>query len=131
MTQQLECSKLLSNLHDSDQTEIDTASHWAIFEQAAAEPLTAASKINIFLMALWLAIPTRTRVKFRFELPSEADCSKKRRGVRMLDQFQFIGSQVQEVVKTEQLEEAATYIAPMRQIYLDRKRLWNSLALTM
>ncbi len=133
VSQQPECQKLLSQLHEVEQRELGEGSHWLVFDQAQNESLSEAAKINIFLLALWLVAPTRARVRFRFELSSELDSGMGHPGsiARMLDQFQFIGSSVHDSVSTEQIEEVSTYVAPMRSIFVAQQRLWNGLVLTL
>ena len=65
VSQHSECPQLLSHLHESDQADLGTASHWLVFEQDPNESANEANKINMFLLALWLIAPTRTHVRFR------------------------------------------------------------------
>ena len=127
------CKKLVSELHRFDEDELQTASHWLVFKQSLNELLSEAEKINVFLLALWLSHPTRTQVRFRFELSDNSEITEGQTSsvARLLDRFQYIKTQVQATVETSHLEEASAYAESIRVIYAARQRLWNSLVLTL
>jgi hypothetical protein len=106
---------------------IQEARHWLSFQQQPQDVLKAAEKVNVFLLALWIVVPTRTqvRVHFKFEEdPKEAipTCHH--------DRFQWQKHGVREQVETQHLEQASGYIPGITNIYTARKRLRNALHLT-
>lgn len=115
-------------LSQADHDELFFPSHWLSFDQFADDKLSPPEKINIFLLALWVAVPTRTHVKFRFHLPNDSGYSG--RASRYLDRFQWIKVQVSDQIETGQLEEASCYMDVISSVYTSYKRLYNSLVLT-
>lgn len=100
-------------------------SHWLLMKQEENDVLGSEEKCSIFLLALWLAIPTRTQIRFRFECEGTS-----RKAVRLLDRFQWIREQVQNKLETKHLEEATHHIQNLAVVYSARKRLYLSSVLT-
>lgn len=66
----------------------DEVSHWLVFETSeGAEPSGALA--NLFLLALWLARPTRTHIAFRFEIGKEA-AETYTTMARLYDRFEYV-----------------------------------------
>lgn len=123
------CDEALSCVDKED--ELNSISQWLIIEQSSTEELTASEKINLFLLSLWIVLPTRTQIKFRFEFPHETGRGQSSSMVRYYDHFQRIEGYAEEEIKTEHLDELAGYFDVVREIYLNRKRLWSSLIFTL
>jgi hypothetical protein len=117
-----------SFLSQCDKNELSSVSHWLSFEQSQSDYLNPKEKLNLFLLTLWLVVPTKTQAKFRFELPTQAG---QRISSRLLDRFQWIGPQVKGRVEPKHLQEMTRYVDAMIAIYTARKRLRNSLVLTL
>jgi hypothetical protein len=111
--------------------ELASVSHWLSFEQSQTEVLTPKEKLNIFLLALWLVVPTKTQPKFRFELPRKSGSGKLSKFARLLDRFQWIGPQAKDKVETKHLGQMPRYVEAMIAVYTARKRLRNCLVLTL
>ena len=122
------CEDLLSK---NDKDDIGRASHWLSFEQSSNDKLSPSEKVNIFLLALWIVLPTRVHVRFRFELPRESGNGQYCSAVRYYDQFQWIKTQAKDQIKTKNLQKLQGVIDSLQKIYTNPKRLWNSLVLTL
>lgn len=119
-----------ASLSKFDKDELNGISHWLSFEQLPSDKLKPSEKINVFLLALWVALPTRTQVKFRFELPHKSGRGQLSTACRLLDRFQWIETQAKDKIETKHLEEMIGHVNALVAIYAARKRLWNSARLT-
>jgi hypothetical protein len=111
--------------------ELAAVSHWLSFEQLPTEILSPQEKVNTFLLALWLIVPTKTQPRFRFELPRKSGTGKLSKSARLLDRFQWIRPQAKDKIETKHLEQMKHYVDAMIAICTARKRLRNSLVLTL
>jgi hypothetical protein len=127
----LDLSWCESFLSQDDRNEVASVAHWLSFEQSPKDPLNQKEKLNLFLLALWLVVPTKTHAKFRFEVPREAGEGVTSGASRLLDRFRWIRTQVKDKVETKHLQQMSSYIDAMTAIYTARKRLRNSLVLTL
>lgn len=118
-------------LSEKDKEELRDVSHWLSFEQSPNDKLSPSEKINIFLLALWIALPTRVQVRFRFELPHEPGNGQRYSAFRYYDCFEWIKSQAKNKIETNYLQELRKLIDGLKTIYINHQRLWNSLVLTI
>lgn len=116
----------LSDLHEVEKEDLLEVPYCLSFEHPPEEPLKSSEKINIFLLALWIVIPTETQVRHKFK-----KSSRGKTDTRFLDRFLHIKQQVSSTVNTSHLEQLQVLIESMRLIYINKKRLWNSLLLTL
>ncbi|MCH7497475.1 MAG: hypothetical protein IH971_06465 [Candidatus Marinimicrobia bacterium] len=98
--------------------------HWLRFV-VNSNDLTPAEIVTTFLLALWLAVPSKTQANYYFEF-----ARSEKRFTRILERFQWVEPYAAEVIETQQLETAKAYWVPLQTIWKSRKRLWDSLALT-
>ena len=115
-------SKFKTHLTEFDRDSLRNVTHWLLFEQEDNENLNESEKINIFLLALWIASPTRTQVRIIFK-SSENMCST----VRHLDRFQYNMPFSIEKIGNGLLTKAILYFDSIMNIYLKPRRLCNSL----
>ncbi len=119
-------SNFESHLTEFDKDNLRNVTHWLLFEQKDNEILNQSEKINIFLLALWIASPTKTQVQIRFELSEN-----KYTVSRYLDRFQCNISYSLDNIDNELLTKVNEYIASIMNIYIHPKRLYNSLLLNL
>ena len=119
-------SKFKTHLTEFDRDSLRNVTHWLLFEQEDNENLNESEKINIFLLALWIASPTRTQVRIIFK-SSENMCST----VRHLDRFQYNMPFSIEKIGNGLLTKAILYFDSIMNIYLKPRRLCNSLLLNL
>jgi hypothetical protein len=105
---------------------IKNATHWLIFEQEETDKISRLEKINIFLLALWIAKPTRTHVQLIFVSKPTVKTF-----IRVLDRFSWNKFSVVHNIDNECLVEVNKNISNIIAIYLNRKRLFNSLILNL
>lgn len=121
------CEDLLSQ---SEKEDLGDVSHWLSFEQSPDDKLSPSEKINIFLLVLWIALPTRVQVRFRFELLHKSGNGQESHAVRYYDHFQWIEPQAKNHIETKHLQKLHKLIGGLETIYISHQRLWNSLVLT-
>jgi hypothetical protein len=99
--------------------------HWLSVSQPVHYELSAAEAVNAFLIALWVIKPTFTHVPLRFvEMPQE------RTAVRLLDRMQWIEGHAAHGIATGDLTAVSEVLGPLRDVYLERRRLRSALTLT-
>jgi hypothetical protein len=103
--------------------------HWLVFEWKTGEEPSAGEVVNLFLLALWIAKPTRSHVAVRFEVSRDLSGSPGGR-YRMLDRFNFVPGAVADRLEDSDLSAAASYFPLCRALRLADKRLVNGLLLT-
>ena len=109
--------------------ELDEERHWLEFDRRADDPLSSWERVNLLLLALWVTVPTPTHARLKFEwvpLRSEETSFE-----RLLDPFCWIEEQAVFAITTSELEKAANRFDKLRMVYLDDKRLRDSLVLTL
>lgn len=117
-------------LASCDRAELFFADHWLQLAWSSDESISDAEKVNLFLISLWLAQPTRTQVKFRFRVNTDPQDQEIGEHTRLFDQFQWIAGAVANTVADHNLAEAATYYPTLVSVRLSRLRLSNALYLT-
>jgi len=103
---------------------------WLVFRPSAESNLQPAAILFVFQFLLWLVVPTRTQIEFRFISTDGADPTLANRAFRILDQFHWLEKIVQERVSTGHLEEIRRYTDNLLWIVTSSERLLNSLQLT-
>jgi len=121
---------LENDLGRSERDIIRSAPHWLSFEYEETDIFDESEIVILFLIALWLSVPTKTHVRLIFKFSTDNQAGKERGIIRCLDHFQWINKQISKDIKTEQIEEAYVNIQLLEPIILKRKRLWNALILT-
>lgn len=119
-----------SDLSGSEGDMIRSVTHWLIFEYEETENFNQSDIIILFLIALWLSVPTKTHVRLVFKFSTKTQAGKERSLIRCLDHFQWITGQASNIMQTEQIKEAFQNIQFLEPIILKGKRLWNALVLT-
>ncbi len=114
-------------LSDLERRAVDDASHWLTFTMAREEVLKPSEKINLFQLALWVAVRTRTQVVVSFRRQQDVGPP---RVVSHYDRFQPLEVDPQQSIDTNRLQEARRYLQSIEDIYPARKRLRNALVLT-
>jgi hypothetical protein len=117
------------DLTKCEKDELFFADHWLRFAWRDGSDPSAAEYVNLFLLALWVELPTRTHVKFRFcvnDDPGESPGGMS----RLFDRFQWIEGGVTDRVSTANLAAAGTLFLPMKSALVARNRLSNALYLT-
>ena len=121
---------LVTNLSEFDREDVlQSTRYWLSFEhQDGAEP-SAGATVTLFLLALWLVRPTRTHVRFRFQVRREAGNGETGSFHRMLDQFNWIPGHVRSDLGDADLRRAATYYRGLWGVLLAKGRLRDALVL--
>lgn len=109
-----------------DLSECRSVSHWLSFIRPAQGPVSSQVTINQFLIALWVAKPTATQVRLRFEA-ADSDVYLV---ARHLDRVQWIEGQVEEEVNDADLDEVERMLPAIHAAYLEGRRLKTALGLT-
>ena len=122
---------LESDLSRSERDIIRSAAHWLSFEYEETDIFNQSNIVILFLIGLWLSVPTKTHVRLIFKFSAKTQAGKERGLIRCLDHFQWITGQASKSIKTEQIEEAFVNIQLLEPIILKKKRLWNALVLTV
>lgn len=113
-------------LSEEERDRCRAADHRLALVHVGHDELLKQTKINSFLLALWIVRPTRTYVPFRFEVEE----SGIRSVARLLDRFQSVKGQVEDEVKDQHLRKVTNILPSLRDVYAARRRLRNALALT-
>jgi len=112
-------------LSDEELDAVRDASHWIAIDQPVRDPVSAAAKINIFLIALWIVRPTLTHVSIRVQQAPDGG-----RVSRMVDRFQWIKDQLHADLDEAHLAAARDLLPGLFAVYAARARLKNALSLT-
>jgi len=107
-----------------------TPRHWVTFHWTSGDQPNPAEIVNLFLLALWVAKPTRTQVTVRFEIatdPNEAPGTR----YRLLDRFNWVQGTAVDRVEDADLVSAASYFSRCRELRMADHRLLNGLLLTL
>ncbi len=119
-------SNFKSSLTDFDNDALRDVNYWLLFEQKPTDKLSEDEKINIFMLALWITQPTITQVRISFI------CKKNMYTVRRyLDRFQSNWQYEEVRIDNNVLRKVNEYTVSLVNIYLSRKRLYNSLLLIL
>lgn len=121
-------SNFKTHLTEFDRDELRDVKYWLLFEQKPTDTLSEVDKINFFLLALWMALPTETQVRIIFK-SSEAE--NRYKFSRCLDIFKSNRLFSIGVIDNELLKKVNKYINNIIDIYLNRKRLFNSVILNL
>ena len=117
-------------LSKDEQEKMFYAAHWLTFEWTEGSPISFAEYVDLVLLALWLAKPTKTHVAFRFKLALEGASDGAGR-CRLLDRFLWIRGTTQNQFNTEDLQAASRYFETLKAICERRERLLNALEFTL
>jgi hypothetical protein len=121
-------SNFKTHLTEFDKDKLRDVKYWLLFEQQPTDTLSESEKINFFLLALWMALPTETQVNIIFK-SSEAEYLYTIS--RCLDIFQSDRLSSIGIINNKLLEKVNEYINNIMDIYLNPKRLFNSLILNL
>jgi hypothetical protein len=112
-------------LSEEERENARSSDHWIEIDQPSHDTASAASKINMFLIALWVVRPSLTHVSMRFEQGPDGLSI-----VRILERFQWIKDQLHPDIKQEHLASARAIVPALLRIHEERGRLSNALSLT-
>lgn len=99
--------------------------YWLIIKHR--QDITPEDQMNIFLIALWIIIPSRVTINFRFSLNHN---NKTYGFARVCDNFQHNLEHTECTISNENLRAVTKIIPQIEKIYLQQKRLHTSLYLT-
>lgn len=116
----------MSHLTEFDKDDLRYVTHWLLFEQKDNDILNESEKINIFLIALWISSPTKTQVKISFKSSENMYTVS-----RYLDRFKCNISYSIYKIDNELLTKVNEYIDSIMNIYVNSKRIYNSLLLNL
>lgn len=118
-------------LTDFEQDELFWADHWLRLDWSEGEEPSPGELVNLFLVALWIAKPTKTHVKFRFQVATDPD-EAPGRPARLLDRFGWVEGAAQEKVTDADLSNVCAYYPLLRSRLRERSgRLTDALILTL
>ncbi len=121
---------LYDNLAPFQQDALFFADHWLAIDWSTGDAAEPSELVDIFLLALWLARPTKTQVKYRFCVATDPKASPD--SITLLfDQFQSIEDIAAEEVTTADLTAASSYFPLLLDVYVNQLRLANALYLTL
>lgn len=112
-----------------EQNDLSLAVHWLTFEWSTDQEPLPKDIVSLFLIALWLSRPTRTHVKFRFEVCTDSTAAPDSYS-RLLGRFNWVPGATADNVTDAHLTEAALFFPVLRNLCLAHGRLQNSLSLT-
>jgi hypothetical protein len=112
-------------LSQEEQESARTTDHWIEIDQPAHDKTSAAEKINIFLVSLWIVRPSLTHVSLRFEQTPDG-----LKVFRVLERFQWIKDQLHPDVEGKHLASVRAMVPSLLRICEARGRLRNALSLT-
>jgi len=116
-----------TSICDPEKKQAEEVAHWLTFTQRPNDALVPRERVNIFLLALWLAIPTKTNVRVRFEFQNG---SAEPLVTCHHDRFHWTRGHPADRLETTHLEQAGSHVPSLRSVYLANKRLRNALHLT-
>ena len=106
--------------------ECRSIGHWLEAHQGLRDEVSVRVRMNSFLLALWIARPTRTQLTLRFQEIDDGE----RGASRILDRFQWIEGYVADELSTEDLERVRTNLQPIMDLYRVSRGLRNALVMT-
>jgi hypothetical protein len=113
-----------------DRNHLFWAEHWLRLSWSTGEDPASSELVNLFLISLWLAQPTRAHVKFRFCVNKDPQANEQGGWARLLDQFQWVEGAAVDAVSDQNLTEAATHYPNLLGVRRRGQRLSNALYLT-
>lgn len=113
-------------LSEEERERCHGTKHWLHLIHARGEEPSPRTRMNTFLLGLWLIRPTQAHVGLRLDVAE----SQVRTVHRVLDRFQWIPGQASDEIVDGDLQELAGLLGPMEDIYLAKQRLRNALVLT-
>jgi hypothetical protein len=113
-----------------DRDQLFFADHWLTVDWSTGDEPNPSEVVNIVLLALWLAQPTRTQVRFRFKVATDLDAAPGSMS-RLHDQFEWIEGAAADDVTDAHLATASSFFPSLRQVRLSASRLSNALHLTL
>jgi hypothetical protein len=93
----------------------EDVTHWLCFEQSDGDALSSAEKANLFILALWLAKPTKTEMSFRFEIGFDA-AQDETIMYRLLDRMQFVQGAVEAKYTDDDIVVASVYFLALKAV---------------
>lgn len=117
-------------LSEDQKSELICAGHWLIFQSGCMPKLSAAEVVNLFLLSLWLARPTKTSVQFRFEVNQDESGNHNGFTRIVYDCFKWNRETVADELAQEDLEKAAVYFDEFSKIRRAEKRLYHAIFFT-
>ena len=117
-------------LTQGDREELFFASYWLTIDWSPGDAPRASEIVNLFLLSLWLSRPTKTHVKFRFEVATDPEAAPGSMA-RLLDQFSWVEGATADDVTDAELAAASSLFASLHEIRLTAPRLSNALRLTL
>jgi len=105
--------------------------YWLSFDQIQTDILTVNAKIEIFLLSLWIASPTKTQIKIHFESSKSVNGYDKYSAKRHLYWSQWNPGYTRDQIDNNILKKVNEYIDSITDIYLARKRLYIGLLLNL
>jgi len=105
--------------------ECRSVEYWLDVRQSLRESISVRMRLNSFLLALWLARPTRTYLALRFD-----ETDGERVVARILDRFQWIEGFVADSLSVEDIARVRAMLPSLLDIYTTSRRLRNALVLT-
>lgn len=119
-----------NRLADDEQRELSRVMHWFTFEWTAGDEPLPEEVVSLFLIALWLAQPTKAHAEVRFELCINAGAAPDRCS-RLLDRFNWVPGATAHKLTDADLAQAAVLFPTLRDCCVARGRLRNALSLTL
>lgn len=120
---------LKEELSKSELDDINSIKHWLTFEYQEEGVLNQSNIIILFLLGLWLEIPTKTHVKLIFKYSINSD-SEFKSLIRCLDHFHWIEGQATDDINIANLESALRNVRLIFPIVKKQKRLRDALVFT-
>jgi len=121
---------LESELSSSEHEIKRSVTHWLTFEYEVNENFNQSNIVILYLIGLWLSVPTKTHVRLIFKFSAESEAGKEWGLIRCFDRFQWIKGQISRNVSTKQIKEAFENLQLIKPIILKKNRLWNAIVLT-
>ena len=108
---------------------LENTTHWLEFEYQLGSPHSPAELVNLFLLSLWLQVPTKTRVSHRFKV-GIAEANGETKLTHLFDRMNYVEGSTQASVSTQDLMSTAQLMETLLGIP-KRGRINDAIILTL
>lgn len=122
--------ELVEGLADDERRELSMCRHGLLYTGDLHGPIHPGELANLFLIALWIVVPTKTHIQVRFMLPVGPQSLISPARVRLLDRIGWIEGQARESVTDHDLESAGELFRSLLRVRNTEQRLWYAISLS-
>lgn len=104
---------------------------WLHVDWDSESKLSSAEIVNLALLSMWLAKPTKMVITHRFEMESNAESAADGRAWRLLDRFSYVHGDVYPALASNDLELAGSLYMSLRDATAKEGRLASAVSMTI